>query len=61
MGVPKRRTSKAKTRSRRAHHALPKMQLITCENCGAKRLPHRVCPECGYYKKSPVMSPKKGE
>ena len=55
---PKRKTSKAKTRSRRSHHAISPVQLCACENCGAMHLPHKVCLECGYYKKSPVMSPK---
>ncbi len=21
-----------------------------CSNCGSPKLPHRVCPECGFYK-----------
>jgi large subunit ribosomal protein L32 len=29
-----------------------------CPNCGAFRLPHRVCPECGYYDEKPVVSIK---
>ncbi len=58
MAVPKRKISKARKRARRSHHALPKSQLIACENCGSMRRPHRVCPECGYYKNAPVATPK---
>lgn len=48
MPVPKRRHSKGKTRRKRNE----KMQqdvvhTVTCKNCGAQKLPHRVCSECG--------------
>lgn len=59
MAVPKRKISKQKKRQRRAHHALGKPNLVTCKNCGALILPHRVCPECGFYKNRIVLSPKK--
>jgi len=49
MATPKRKTSHARTRSRRAHHALRPPNLSPCPKCGAKRLPHRVCAQCGYY------------
>jgi len=50
VAVPKRKTSKAKTRSRRANHdrmTLP--QVAICDNCGADMIPHRACPSCGWY------------
>jgi large subunit ribosomal protein L32 len=25
------------------------VQVISCANCGAPVLPHRVCPACGHY------------
>jgi large subunit ribosomal protein L32 len=49
MGVPKRKTSHARTRTRRAHHALKAPSLRPCPRCGAMRQPHRVCTQCGYY------------
>lgn len=49
MAVPKRKTSHARTRTRRAHHALTVPNLTPCPRCSAKRLPHRVCGNCGYY------------
>ncbi len=52
MAVPKSRTSKGKRDRRRSHDALPKPTLSLCPDpeCGAPKLPHRVCPSCGSYK-----------
>jgi len=58
MAVPKRRTSKSRQGKRRSHQGIPAIQYITCPNCGAARLPHRVCPECGYYNGNPVITPE---
>jgi large subunit ribosomal protein L32 len=49
MPNPKRRHSKSRTRMRRAHDALEVVQLTKCSNCQSLRMPHRVCPSCGYY------------
>jgi large subunit ribosomal protein L32 len=35
---------------RRAHDFMVAPQLTTCGHCGAAILPHRICPECGYYR-----------
>ena len=50
MAVPKKKTSQARRDQRRAHHAMKKLNLVACPNCGELHVPHRVCPECGYYK-----------
>lgn len=47
--LPKRRISKGRRDRRRAHDALKAMNLVQCNNCGEMRLPHTVCPSCGYY------------
>lgn len=26
------------------------LNLVACAKCGMRILPHRVCPNCGYYK-----------
>jgi len=49
MPNPKRRHSKSRTRQRRAHDALTAPQTVTCPECDSPRLPHRVCPKCGFY------------
>lgn len=50
MAVPKRKTSKAKRDSRRAHDKLTAPNLVECPQCHEKKLPHHACPNCGYYK-----------
>ena len=50
MAVPKKRTSQARRNQRRAHDAMKRLGLVACPNCGEPHRPHRVCPNCGYYK-----------
>jgi large subunit ribosomal protein L32 len=50
MAVPKRKTSKAKRDKRRAHDSLARPSQSTCPQCGAPKVPHRVCGSCGTYK-----------
>ena len=48
MAVPKRKTGRSKTRSRRAANTkVQTMQTCICPQCGAATLPHRVGPTCG--------------
>ena len=49
MGVPKRRVSHARKGERRAHLALSVPELVECDHCHEKKLPHHVCPNCGWY------------
>ncbi|MCI5745549.1 MAG: 50S ribosomal protein L32 [Erysipelotrichaceae bacterium] len=58
MAVPKRRVSKTKRNTRRAHDALSVTTISTCPNCGAKVLPHHVCPSCGQYDGKQVVAKK---
>jgi len=55
MAVPKRKTSRSKRDSRRAHIKLKTPALRECSNCGAIIQPHRICPESGHYKGVEVM------
>jgi large subunit ribosomal protein L32 len=50
MAVPKKKTSHARRQNRRAHDAMKKVNLVPCPNCDELRVPHRVCPHCGFYK-----------
>ncbi len=49
MAVPKRRLSKHRKRTRRAHHHIANVQLNRCSHCNAAIPPHRVCHNCGHY------------
>ncbi|MEO0255549.1 MAG: 50S ribosomal protein L32 [candidate division WOR-3 bacterium] len=55
MPVPKRRHSRARGRKRRTHYKVKPMSLSKCPNCGEAKLPHRVCPHCGYYKGKAII------
>lgn len=55
MAVPKRKTSKSTTRLRRTHKKLGQVNLVNCSNCSEKKLPHQVCPKCGYYQGKQVV------
>ncbi len=49
MAVPKSRTSKQRSRTRRAHWKLSAPALSVCPQCHQPKLAHRVCKNCGYY------------
>jgi large subunit ribosomal protein L32 len=55
MAVPKRRTSRARRDSRRAHDSLTAPARSTCPQCGEPKLPHRVCLKCGNYRGREVI------
>lgn len=50
MAVPKRKVSRSRRGKRRAHQSLVPPSLSICPKCKLKKMPHRVCPHCGYYK-----------
>jgi large subunit ribosomal protein L32 len=51
MAVPKKKKSKMKTRSHRAGAwKLGAPSRSICPRCAAAKLPHTVCPACGWYK-----------
>ena len=50
MAVPKKKTSKAKSRSRRASAwRVDAPARSECPQCHQAKLPHTVCPNCGWY------------
>jgi len=55
MAVPKQKTSKARRRSRAANYKAVAPQLSECPQCHSPRLPHRLCPSCGYYRGREVV------
>ena len=58
MANPKRRHSHARQGTRRAHHSLTSPLLDDCPKCHEKKLPHHVCPKCGFYKGRRVIAVK---
>ena len=48
--LPKQKTSRTRRNKRRTHDSLRANNMVQCSNCGEMRLPHRACPDCGYYK-----------
>ncbi|TVQ78494.1 MAG: 50S ribosomal protein L32 [Bradymonadales bacterium] len=55
MAVPKKKTSKMKTRSRRSQWKLEAPNVILDKKSGVYRLPHRVCASTGHYKSKQVL------
>ncbi|HAN04305.1 MAG TPA: 50S ribosomal protein L32 [Elusimicrobia bacterium] len=50
MPNPKRKHTPMRRDKRRSQNwKLEVKSLSPCGNCGALRLPHRVCPSCGSY------------
>ena len=48
--LPKQKQSRTRRDKRRTHDSLKASNAVQCSNCGEMRLPHRACPDCGYYK-----------
>jgi large subunit ribosomal protein L32 len=55
MAVPKRKTGRAVRDARRATHNLSAPAASVCPQCHEPKLPHRVCPSCGYYRSREVI------
>ena len=58
MGVPKRKVAHARQMDRRSHHALTLPRVEQCPHCREAKLPHRVCPNCGWYRGRLAVEPK---
>lgn len=50
MAVPKRKKSRAKRDSRRAHWKINLPSLSECPQCHEPKIAHQICPNCGFYK-----------
>jgi large subunit ribosomal protein L32 len=57
MAVPKKKVSKSRRDSRRAHNfRVEAPNLSICPNCKSPTLPHHVCPTCGQYQGRQVIN-----
>lgn len=58
MAVPRNRLSNARKNSKRAHHAKKPKNASLCKNCGTAKMPHVICPSCGFYSGRQVIAQK---
>ncbi|RMD95295.1 MAG: 50S ribosomal protein L32 [Calditrichaeota bacterium] len=58
MALPKRRHSRSRRDKRRTHWKLKAPSFSLCSNCHQPKLPHRACPNCGYYSGRSIFLPK---
>lgn len=55
MGVPKRKTSKMRLRTRKAANRWHAPKLGKCTQCGAVLKSHTACTACGTYRGRQVL------
>lgn len=56
MAVPKQRKGRMATRNRRSKNdRISAPARSVCPQCGEAKLPHRVCPNCGFYKNREIL------
>lgn len=58
MAVPRNRMSNARKNARRSHHAKKPKSASTCSNCKVLKMPHTICPSCGFYANREVVTVK---
>ena len=60
MAVPKYKKSRSRTRSMKANwkRGLKAPSLVECPQCHSKKMTHRACTNCGYYKGRTVIATK---
>ncbi len=56
MGVPKRKMSKMRLRTRKAANRWHAATLNKCGQCSSPLPSHIACPACGYYKGRQVLT-----
>jgi len=65
MALQKRRRGPARTAHQRSAWMRKSGQnrplVQTCPNCGAPRIPHRVCMACGFYNGAQVAAAKSSD
>lgn len=65
MAVPKKKIARSYSKTRHTHYVQSEQKRIVdetkiteCKECGAPKLSHRVCPECGKYRGRQVSAEK---
>jgi large subunit ribosomal protein L32 len=54
MPLPKRRHSRTRGKKRRTHYKMAVPTRSVCPQC--RKLPHQICPHCGFYKGREVLT-----
>jgi large subunit ribosomal protein L32 len=55
MAVPKKKSSRMRTRHRKSAWKVAPPTLSTCPRCKSPKLPHRACLQCGTYNGREVL------
>ncbi|HHS13296.1 MAG TPA: 50S ribosomal protein L32 [bacterium] len=58
MPLPKRKISRSRRDKRRTHKKLSSPMVAECSHCHQPKLPHKACPNCGYYNGRLVIVPR---
>lgn len=56
--LPKKKISRVRGRTRRAHNKIVLPKLSNCPKCRALIPPHIACPECGFYGNQKILITK---
>lgn len=55
---PKKKISRVRSKTRRAHNARKLVKLSVCQQCRHPKPGHIACPECGYYAGKKILNTK---
>ena len=56
--LPKKKLSRIRRGKRMATKGYNLPRLVACSHCGKLKMPHVLCPHCGYYNERMVFEPK---
>jgi large subunit ribosomal protein L32 len=56
--LPKKKISRVRSRTRRAHSAVKLLGLVLCTNCQQPKPAHIACPQCGFYGQRKILTTK---
>jgi large subunit ribosomal protein L32 len=58
---PSQKSTRSRTRQRRAHHAKVAAHVVDCPKCNSPKLPHAACDNCGYVRPGLSLKTEKKE
>lgn len=59
--LPKRKTPRTKTRTRRNHQRMSLPHIVQCPRCRSPRIAHRACQVCNTYRGRQVFDSPEDE